>query len=128
MNKSYHSIKEIRHINLLKLLEQYRSNKALAEAIERDSSFVSQLKNNYAFGDDIARHIEASLKLPLNYMDNQHNTPVSESEAINYHLSQALELSKQLRLTCEEIDVLKIFRSLDNEKKKVVKNTLHAMC
>ena len=71
--------------------------------------------------------IEVSLKLPTNSMDNLSAPLLSDREAINYHLSQALELSKRLCLTDEEMDLLKLFRALDIEKKKVAKTTLNAM-
>lgn len=75
------TVDEVRHANLLRLLEQYPTIQAFADAIDRPHSQVSQLKNRNrhsttgaprAIGGDIARHIEKCLNLDPGWMDTQH--------------------------------------------------------
>lgn len=64
------TITEIRGSNLNHLIDGLGSVKALAEAIGRSPSVVSQIKSG-RFGKKIARHTEKSLGLPNGYMDSK---------------------------------------------------------
>jgi len=77
-NTALHTNNEIRHANLLLLIRRVASVKVFAESIERSYSQVSQLKNRSRhsatgepreIGDDLARHIERCLDLPMGWMD-----------------------------------------------------------
>jgi len=75
------AIKDIRHQNLLLLVDQVGSLAKLARKLERSNSQVSQWKRAAprsgtgkpsAIGDDSARYIEQRLGLPANWMDTDH--------------------------------------------------------
>lgn len=72
------TVHDIRHANFLALLAGYPTIQAFANAIDRSHSQVSQLKNQSrhstnsnprVIGDDLARHIEATLGLNTGWMD-----------------------------------------------------------
>lgn len=72
---------EIRHANLLALIEQAGSIQAVAERLGKDHAQISQLKTQAKhsktgkprlIGDDIARLIEERFKLEIGWMDNLH--------------------------------------------------------
>lgn len=71
-------IYSIRHTNFLTLLGRFPTMQAFANAVERSHSQISQLKNQSphsktgeprVIGDDVARHIESKLGLPMGWMD-----------------------------------------------------------
>ena len=73
------TIRDIRHANLLLLIEQAGSTQALADQLEKSHSQISQLRNQSVHsgtgkprtvGDDLAREIEQKLRLPKGWMDN----------------------------------------------------------
>ncbi len=75
---SMQTVTETRHANLLSLIEKAGSVQAFANLVERSHSQISQLKNRSKHsktgeprevGDDMARHIEAKLSLPVGWMD-----------------------------------------------------------
>lgn len=74
------TIADIRHTNLLALLNRYSTLQAFADAVERSSAQISQQKYRSGrssgpprtMGDELARHIEAKLKLPPGWMDADH--------------------------------------------------------
>lgn len=72
---------DIRHHNLLLLISTMGSVQAMATAIDRSHSQVSQLKNRSKhsktgeprlIGDDVARLIEEKLGMPTGWMDAKH--------------------------------------------------------
>lgn len=78
------TIGEIRHTNLLTLIDRYGGNAELNErlGLARNDATVSQLKNRSpdsktgapkTMGDKFARHIEVSLGLEHGWMDNDHS-------------------------------------------------------
>jgi hypothetical protein len=75
------TIQEIRHANLMSLIEQAGSIQAFANAIDRSHSQVSQLKNRSkhsksgqprAIERELASHIEQQLGLDAGWMDQDH--------------------------------------------------------
>ena len=73
---------EIRHANLLALIEKAGSIQAVAEKLGKDHAQISQLKTQAKhsktgkprlIGDDIARLIEEQFKLEIGWMDNPHD-------------------------------------------------------
>jgi hypothetical protein len=72
---------EIRHANLLTLIEEAGSIQAVAERLGKDHAQISQLKTQAKhsktgkprlIGDDIARLIEERFELEIGWMDNPH--------------------------------------------------------
>lgn len=72
---------EIRHANLLALIDKAGSIQAVAEKLGKDHAQISQLKTQAKhsktgkprlIGDDIARLIEEQFKLEIGWMDNPH--------------------------------------------------------
>lgn len=71
----YHSkmdSKEIRHQNLLLLLERYRTQKEFAEALGVSAQRLGHLINGKPLGDATARQIEQLHGLPPGWMDVPH--------------------------------------------------------
>jgi hypothetical protein len=75
------TISEIRHANLLNLIQEAGGVSRLAEKVDRSHSQISQLKNRSRhsksgepreMGDDIARHIEQKCALRTGWMDTEH--------------------------------------------------------
>lgn len=75
------TISEIRHANLLNLIEEAGGVSRLAEKVDRSHSQISQLKNRSRhsksgepreMGDDMARHIEQKFALRTGWMDSEH--------------------------------------------------------
>lgn len=77
------TIDQIRHTNLVTLIEKHGSIAALNEAIglPRTDATLSQIKNKNLtsrgnpkmMGDELARRVEAQLGLPTGWMDNDHS-------------------------------------------------------
>ncbi len=66
-------INKTRIANLLKIRERFNSNAELAQAIDRAPQQLNDmLKGKKSFGTKIARHIEATLKLPAGFLDEAH--------------------------------------------------------
>ncbi len=74
-----HTIDEIRHGNLLLLIDHAGSIQAVADKLGKSHAQISQLKNRYkhsgsdkrrGVGDDLAREIEIAFQLPRGWMDN----------------------------------------------------------
>lgn len=65
---------QTRHQNLLKLLQEYGSQKTFAEAADLSDRHVSQMVNKHrGVGERIARKIEDKLALPKHWMDTDHS-------------------------------------------------------
>lgn len=78
---------EIRHVNLLDLIDKAGSIQAVADRLGKDHAQISQLKTQAKhsktgkprlIGDDIARLIEARFELEIGWMDNLHDTERSQ--------------------------------------------------
>jgi uncharacterized protein YaeQ len=76
------TISEIRHENLLTLIDEMGSAEALAEAAGTSSVYLSQVKNRSPdsktgkprqIGDPMARRLESACKKPEGWMDNVHS-------------------------------------------------------
>lgn len=72
---------EIRHANLIALINQAGSIQAVADKLGKDHAQISQLKTQAKhsktgkprlIGDDIARLIEEQFQLEIGWMDNPH--------------------------------------------------------
>ncbi|RYH41903.1 MAG: hypothetical protein EON54_17935 [Alcaligenaceae bacterium] len=72
---------EIRHANLLKIIESVGSLQLVADKLEKSHAQISQLKTQAkhstsgkprVIGDDIARLIEEKFDLEIGWMDNIH--------------------------------------------------------
>jgi len=69
-------IKKIRLTNLIKLIDEYESQRVFCDLIEKDSSYVSQLKNPSNpknIGEKMARIIETNTGKPQGWMDSLHD-------------------------------------------------------
>lgn len=73
--------REIRHANLLRLIEEFGSIQALADRLGKSHSQISQLRNQVVHsttgkqrvvGDKLAREIEQKLGRPEGWMDQLH--------------------------------------------------------
>lgn len=115
------TIAEIRISNLNQLISEYGSIRALAEAIDRAPSVISQMKNGRSFGEKIARHIEKSLNLPIGYLDSEH--PINE-KPLDEILEQIKSMFASQQLTIEEQQLLGVYRKLPVSKRKLVINLL----
>ena len=78
------TIADIRHDNLLELIEEFGSAEALAEAADTSPVYLSQLRNKAPdsktgkprqIGDPLARKLEAAACKPVGWMDNVHHWP-----------------------------------------------------
>lgn len=111
--------KEIRHENLLKLIDQIGSTQKLADRLGKTHSQISQLKNKSpnsrtgkarGIGDDAAREIEITLGLETGWMDHEHSlgkpTPFTFS------------FSKPLNNTT--IKVIELMEAMDDETRGAV--------
>lgn len=77
------TIYEVRHANLVILIDQEGTIQKVADKIDRSHAQVSQLKNRNkhsgsaktrSIGDDLARHIEDKFELTRGWMDVSHAT------------------------------------------------------
>lgn len=69
-------IKEIRRINLIKLIDQYGQTE-LARLLGRTTTLLNSYKSENVkknIGETFAEHIEKTLKLPENWMDKEHSS------------------------------------------------------
>lgn len=78
------TIADIRHDNLLELIEEFGSAEALAEAADTSPVYLSQLRNKAPdsktgkprqIGDPLARKLEGAAGKPEGWMDNVHRWP-----------------------------------------------------
>jgi len=86
------TVTDIRHVNLLALIDHFGSIQALANVLDRSHSQISQLKTRSAhstsskpraIGDDLARWIELRCNLPRGWMDMPHDgRPVPSAAAM----------------------------------------------
>ncbi|NEV64719.1 hypothetical protein [Thiorhodococcus minor] len=79
-------VRQARAENLAKLLRRHPSLRVFADRTELAPAHVSQMKNGVRrMGDEVARRIEAQLRLPHGWMDHPHgdgeDTPVSAATA-----------------------------------------------
>lgn len=74
---------EIRHENLLKVIEEAGSLQVVADRLDKSHAQISQLKTQAkhsntgkprVIGDDMARLIEEKFELEVGWMDNTHDT------------------------------------------------------
>lgn len=66
-------IKEIRRVNLMRLIAEYESQQALADAVDVTPAVFSQIINKRRnIGEKMARKIEAKLGKPANWFDTPH--------------------------------------------------------
>lgn len=78
------TISEIRHENLLTLIDEAGSAEALADAAGASAVYLSQVKNKAPdsktgkprqIGDPMARRLESACNKPAGWMDNVHSWP-----------------------------------------------------
>lgn len=70
------TIQDIRRQNFARLLAEYETNKAFADATGLPAAFVSQIKTGRRdIGEEVARKMERNLRLHHGYMDVSHNEP-----------------------------------------------------
>ena len=78
---------EIRHENLLKVIEEAGSLQVVADRLDKSHAQISQLKTQAkhsgtgkprVIGDDMARLIEEKFELEVGWMDNTHGTSVDK--------------------------------------------------
>lgn len=81
--------KSIRRANMLLLVEQHRTLRALAERTGTDPAHLSQIKGRHRdMGEDVARRIEKGLGLPTGWMDVPQGSHVAQPGSI-YNASAA---------------------------------------
>lgn len=75
------TIAEIRHANLLALIDELGTQDAIAAAVETSPVYISQIVNRYPdsktgkprqIGDQLARKLERCCNKPTGWMDNVH--------------------------------------------------------
>lgn len=65
-------VREVRRRNLGVVLQEFRTNAALAKKLDVDASYISQLKKGYReIGNQTARAIERAAKKPKGWLDTQ---------------------------------------------------------
>jgi len=75
--------KAIRRQNLINLINQFGTIKALAEFAEMSDSHISQIKGGTSkIGDKLARKIEQKFSKPVGWIDTRHGTGTSEDPAV----------------------------------------------
>ena len=111
------TVKETRVANGKRLIGNYGTKAAFAEAIDREPSVVSQMAAG-RLGDRLCRHIEKMLQLPTGYMDTHHED--GGHSQFEYHLQQLQALYDQRALTPEEHRLISLYRALPDKKQKAV--------
>jgi len=110
-------VKSTRVRNLNRLIEDHGGVAALADAVDRAASLVSQIRNGHAFGDKLARHIEESLSLPVGYLDVDHAPNLTSVDEL---LSQLRNAFAANNLSPPEQTLIRAFRRIGSAKQKVV--------
>lgn len=110
-NMSIKTAHDIRRANLKVLADEHGGRDELARKIGRDRNQVDQLMTKKTMGPNLARDIEAKLKLPRGWMDNDHGSTLLSvmhggEEAGKYHRTPE---NKQLDA------LLAAWRRLDNK-------------
>ncbi len=103
---------------------QYGSITSLADAIDRAPSVVSQMRRG-RFGEKLARHIEASLSLPVGYMDTQNAESDTTVDILFSKLKQAFDAQK---ISSDELMFLNKFRKVPTPKRKLLMSFLNELC
>ena len=90
------TVGEIRHGNLLLLLEEFQSAETLAELVDSSPIYISQLRNKAPdsktkkprqIGDDMARKLETKCGKEVGWMDHEHPLLTYRQERINHAIS-----------------------------------------
>jgi phage repressor protein C with HTH and peptisase S24 domain len=80
------TVEETRLEKLIELVKQNKSQKAVAEKLERSASQVGQYTGGHRkIGEDFARHVEATFGMPVGWMDqptNELSTPTDADFAL----------------------------------------------
>lgn len=85
------TIADIRHENLLTLIEELGTQDAIAAAVETSPVYISQIVNRYPdsktgkprqIGDQLARKLEQRCNKPTGWMDNVHRYPLPISQVM----------------------------------------------
>lgn len=120
---------QIRHQNFLELFRQFRDQhselpqrgmlKLFAERIDLSDRYLSHIKTGRKnIGANVARHIEAKLKLPHGWLDNVHK-PTSEpsNTAEESFLGTALALYRSNPVDAQAMMLEFLQRRLEDQKK-----------
>lgn len=110
------TVAEIRHDNLLLLLEEIGTAEALAHLVESSPIYISQLRNKALdsktkkprqIGDALARKLESSCQKEIGWMDHEHPQLSYRQERIN-HAVAAMEHMEdwQLDQTIKIVDTI----------------------
>ena len=84
---------EIRHENLLKVIEEAGSLQSVADRLDKSHAQISQLKTRAkhsktgkprVIGDDIARLIEEKFELEIGWMDNTHSPRDEKPDSLRH--------------------------------------------
>lgn len=82
-------VRHTRRANLALLVERFHGNKPLAEAVDTDPAYISQMLSSRTkanMGHNFARRVEAALGLPDGWMDQPHDAGHGVAEpAGEYH-------------------------------------------
>lgn len=79
-------IREVRRQNLIALRSEKGSVRALADLIDTDPNYLSQIlggKGRHFMGHTLARRLESALKKPKGWMDQPHDLQDQEEYEIN---------------------------------------------
>lgn len=108
-------IAEIRLLNLKCLVDQYKSQREFADAVETSPAYISQTLNKTlargkprSIGNDFARKIEEKLGLAHGWMDQLHsdiNAPLVQKQQIEIPLDPPID---QPRLTIQNSTEIKL--------------------
>lgn len=93
-NQEMKTSKEIRHQNLLKLVEENKSQSALAAKIKKSEQQVNSWVKGKGIGDALARDIEKAFGKPTGWFDNQHNESGVADTRAEYQSNNIVTISR----------------------------------
>lgn len=110
------TVAEIRHDNLLLLLEETGTAEALANLVESSPIYISQLRNKAVdsktkkprqIGDALARKLESRCGKEVGWMDHEHPQMSYRQERINHAVAAMEQMEDwQLDQTIKIVDTI----------------------
>lgn len=91
-------IREIRRQNLIALRKQFGSVREIADRVETDANYISQLlggKGKYFMGHTMARRLEQACDKPDGWMDQHH----AEQEYLDEDIEDIARLARKMDAT-----------------------------
>ncbi|GKX58373.1 S24 family peptidase [Leminorella grimontii] len=122
---------EIRRKKLIELVSKYRSQKAFAEAINKDATYVSRMlyplekKNAKRVGDDMVLAIETALGLPRGWMDGISGSDIELPELQPGYRIQVLDIEASAGngfINDDVVQTIKLIEYTDEQAKLMFSN------